>query len=302
MPPPNCKSLSWANFFSQLTELTQSCCPTKGSLRLPRLGCHVALGVPHGDHQQQPRPLGGVASATVQDAAVVNGGISCLKQGYLVDRRGAKIFTLNNEKRKDGNGSKWSMRISPIHAALGPLKLQCWETATCPPGECDFFSWQSVDGIAAINTKASLRATFRCYHRLMPHKISPSQFLKLQWPGTENFLLAALSLRWVLGRNRLEKKQLLFNMLQLTQHPTVQVYTTKSKAENSVRPSDVGPIGRSTPCNATKAVNKAGSSSATSQWSCCGTAPGMATSAVNSHSSALVPATAVKVEPMEPVD
>jgi len=87
---------------------------------------------------------------------------------------------LNNEKRRDGNGRKQMKHENLPH----PCSTWAFEVAVLR--NCDlstwragFFSWQSVDGITAINTKVSLRGTFRCYHRLMPHKISPSQFLKL---------------------------------------------------------------------------------------------------------------------------
>ena len=72
--------------------------------------------------------------------------------------------------------------------------------------------------------------------------------------------------------------------------------------------SRVGPMSLSTRCNATKAVTNGGAVSptapATSQCSCCGAAPGSASSAVNSQSSAdsAGPQRAVKRAPTGPGD
>lgn len=83
--------------------------------------------------------------------------------------------------------------------------------------------------------------------------------------------------------------------------PNKDLKTSESLTRPS-QPSHVGPISLSTRCNATKAVTNGGAaaaSPATSQCSCWGTAPGSASSAVNSQSSA-EPQRAVKRAPTGP--
>lgn len=108
-----------------------------------------------------------------------------------------------------------------------PHPCSTWAFEVAVLRNCDLSTWRAGYFFSlaicgwdntAINTKASLRATFRCYHRLMPHKISPSQFLKLHGQAQKTSSLPHCHCDGSWAEIALRENRGLFKMLQLTQH------------------------------------------------------------------------------------